>query len=252
MKATRSGSRAKADDTAGRMQPARAAIRRPFPAGHSLGQPGQTAAAMVGERGAAWIRRGLAVEEYRQIERRERVRAPARGVDGRRHLPRLQGHERRHVQRAEKRMHTGVVGDIDAVDRCRRQCRHRPHQIVARAEQRQHRPVVVRVGRHVENPYAARRSRRHAGVDDVPAPPLADVRNALQADHAIRLARQQVRRCAACSGSCCRNEAAHWVRRRPRRLPPQAASDRAAKRRPLCLSYLPGARCPQTQNPGHP
>lgn len=82
------------------------------------------------------------------------------------------------------------TGDIDAVDRCRRQRRHGPHQIVVRAQQRQHRPVVVRVRRHVEHPYAARRSGLHTGVDDVPPPPLADVRNALQANHAFRLARQ--------------------------------------------------------------
>ena len=143
---------------------------------------------MIGEGGAAGVRSGLAVEEYRQTEPGERVPGALRGVNRLGHPVLFQRHERHDVQRPEERMNASVSGNVDVLDRRGGKGLDCPHQLVGFAQQGQHGPVVVGVGRHVEHPHAGRRPGLRAGVDDVRAQAFADVGHALQADHGVRLA----------------------------------------------------------------
>ena len=56
-----------------------------------------------------------------------------------------EGHERHHVDDAEARVHAVVLAEVEPLDRG---CRHRPRGVGA--SEREHRPVVVGVGVHVE------------------------------------------------------------------------------------------------------
>ena len=101
-------------------------------------------------------RRELAVEEDRQ---RELVTDPARKLGRARaraaHVLRDDRHDRNDVRRADPRMRAFVGAQVDAFSRDSDACYQRTHELVLRADEREHRAVVVLVRVDVEQPGAA-------------------------------------------------------------------------------------------------
>jgi len=94
-----------------------------------------------------------------------------------------QGHDRDDVGRPDPWVNTMVASQIDFRPR-RRHTRDEPvlESSIA-ADQREHRPVVIRVDVGVEEPRTRRRKGAANRVDDVGIPPLRDVRHGLERMH---------------------------------------------------------------------
>jgi hypothetical protein len=75
---------------------------------------------------------------------------------------------------------------VDALDRGPRKGKRRTRDNVGFADEREDRPVMIRIAVDVEKPGAARPHGISERVDDAAVTPLADIRNAFKHGDAVR------------------------------------------------------------------
>ena len=136
------------------MQAFRAGIGGQLAAVDCLLKPLGAALAQLRARAPA---RERAVEEHRQLElERKRVGEDQRLGDRGAAIGGVEVHDRRDVDRAHARVHSLVPGQVDALDGDARGVGDMACQRPRLTPDREHRAMVVRVGRYVDEPGAER------------------------------------------------------------------------------------------------
>ena len=121
------------------------------------------------------------VEEDRQPELHAHPhREPPRRLSRPLFVLRGQRHERDDVRGPDPRMRSFVLAQVDQLGGSADACQQRLDELVARADQREDRAVVILVGVHVEQSRAARAQRPREGVDRRPVATLGEVRDGLE------------------------------------------------------------------------
>ncbi len=92
-------------------------------------------------------------------------------------------HDRDDVGRTDPWMNAVVPLQVDRLPRRRHTCDEPVLETPIVADQREHRPVVIRVDVGVEEPRARRPEGASNGIDDVGIPPLRDIRHGLERMH---------------------------------------------------------------------
>ena len=117
---------------------------------------------------------------------------PARDLGGQRDVVVVEGHDRRHVERADARVRAAVAAQVDAVDALAGQRDQGVLQRQRLAGDGEDAAVVVGVGVDVEHPHAGHAGRRRPGPAIVPrVAPLADVGDGVRRGRARGEARQR-------------------------------------------------------------
>ena len=165
----------------------RAIVGRPARRGHLRGQPFELAAPDVFQILPRRIAGRLFVEIHRHLK-------PARHLGGRLfgernalvHGHAFDRHEGHHVHSAQARMFAGVRAEIDVRDDRLEEGEHRLLDRAGVAGERQHRPVVRRVGRVVQHPDARHLPEPGDGpLHHLRPSPLADVGHAFDNRHGL-------------------------------------------------------------------
>ena len=137
--------------------------------------PVERRAAIVGERPVQEDRHAELVSEPPRDGARDRL--------GGRGIHTSKRHHRDDVGRSDPRMNPVVPPEVDRCPRRSHACDEPVLESSIVAEQREHRPVVIRVDVGVEESRARRPEGASHGVDDGGVPPLRDVRHGLERMH---------------------------------------------------------------------
>jgi hypothetical protein len=129
---------------------------------------------------------GTRVQEHRQpVAVGQPSPEPLRELDAGGHGRVADRHEGSHVECADAWMPAVLASQVDAGDSLRGQRAHRIEYLIGGTREREHAAVVIRVRGPVEQPDARHRADGPgARVDDLDAPALADVGDALDQVHA--------------------------------------------------------------------